>query len=119
MLEDRKDQFIYKHPDSTRSLLHRLEQLNSQTVHTPFETKNGWLFGNSDIKTPVQETKPDKSKFLHLMTVEEMAEIAETQRKIARVVGELQAMQAEVFARQKEITIHEEMLRFVFEVPGA
>jgi hypothetical protein len=81
-----------------------LEQINSEIKHTPFETKNGWLFGKTKQNPPVPEKKLDKSKFINLMTVEEMTEIKDTKTKITAILKELETMQAEAFEKQKEIT---------------
>jgi len=81
------------------SLLTRLQELNAEV---PFETTGslfGRLFGSEQKNPHVQEQtlELDKSKFIHLMTVEEMAEIEDTKTKISACLKELKSMEAEAF----------------------
>jgi predicted SnoaL-like aldol condensation-catalyzing enzyme len=88
--------------ENTKCLLDRLEQLNADVP----EGLTGLMkyFGYTNKKPPVQQQKLDKSKFINLMTVEEMAEIEDTKTKITACLKELEAMQAQAFEKQKEIT---------------
>ncbi|MBV5279869.1 MAG: hypothetical protein J0651_00895, partial [Actinobacteria bacterium] len=89
----------------TRCLLARLQELNAEGPESQTAFSDLWRsLGYTNKKPPIEEKIPDKSKFINLMTVEEMAEIEDTKTKITACLKELEAMQAEAFAKQKEIT---------------
>jgi hypothetical protein len=85
----------------TRCLLARLQELNAEA---PFETTGLNFFSKRKPAVPENKVALDKSKFINLMTVEEMAEIEDTKTKITACLKEVEAMQADAFAKQKEIT---------------
>ena len=95
------------HNERVNCLLARLEQLNAEGPESQTAFSDLWRsLGYTNKKPPKEEKIPelDKSKFINLMTVEEMAEIQDTKTKITTCLHELEAMQAEAFAKQKEIT---------------
>ena len=95
------------HNESIKCLLARLEQLNAEVPESQTAFADVWKmlgYTNTNEKPPVQEQKLDKSKFINLMTADEMQEIEATKTKIGGCLKELEAMQAEAFEKQKEIT---------------
>jgi hypothetical protein len=75
---------MYMHNESTKCLLARLEQLNAEVPERQTAFADVWKmlgYTNTNEEPPVQEQKLDKSKFINLMTVEEMAEIEDTKTK--------------------------------------
>lgn len=97
---------IYMYPDSTKCLLTSLQQLNDEVAerHTLFETTGYNFFGFPNKKEKVQEIKIDKTRFIHLMTVEEVDEIKSSKTKITTCLKQLESMEVKPFEKQKEIT---------------
>ena len=84
---------------SVPCLLNRLQQLNA------LDAQGFNIFGFTNEKPP-PPPKPelDKSKFINLMTVEEIAEIEDLKKQITACLKEIDAMQVQAFEKQKEIT---------------
>ena len=81
------------HNQRMKSLLARLEQMNAEVPESQTVLVDLWNYlGYTKKKPPIREQKLDKSKFINLMTVEEMTEIEVTKTKITTCLKELEAM---------------------------